>query len=175
MEACEGLSPGPCWRLTTVYMSMSEHGPYQGLVNPQIAMADLTAAMGPGLTVGLLLPPAAPSPRQRGVHTLHPTPCPHPQEGEREFPLWKTGMGLREVRVLGYLLTPKGVCAGWGVAAGVDPAHIHLQAWHSWQLRLSYQLGPDAPKLLGASFGFLKAPSCWSCQGPEVGTLQAKQ
>lgn len=27
MEACEGLNPGRCWRLITVNMSMSEHGP----------------------------------------------------------------------------------------------------------------------------------------------------
>lgn len=93
-------------------MSMSEHGPYQGLANSQIAMARPYCSQWAGSHCG--------SSFHLQKH-LPPTPT-HPQEGEGEFPLWKMGMGLREVRVLGYLLNLKGVCAGWGMGSRYGPS-----------------------------------------------------
>lgn len=61
--------------------------------------------------------------------------------------------------MLGSLLNPEGVYAGWGV----DPAQSHFQAQHSWM--------SEAPRLLGAGPQAGCAPYL-SCQVTEVGTLQ---
>lgn len=78
--------------------------------------------------------------------------------------------------------TPGSESAGSGVCRKGPGQQVWTQpqspsrAPTSGMVWLSYQLGPDAPKLLGASCGFLKGPLCWvcgslSCQVTEVGAL----
>lgn len=90
----------------------------KGLVNPQIAMADLTAAMGLGLTVGPPSTTSSTSPRQRGAHTLHPTPA-----GGGVVSTVENGNGAQGSESTGLFANPKrGVCRmGRGSRCGPSP------------------------------------------------------
>lgn len=99
--------------------SLSECGPHQGPVNPpRSPWQDLMQPQG-RVSLWVLLPPAAPPPDRE-------EPSSPNRKGKGRFHCGKGETELREVRVLGSLLNPKGVCAGWGWGPKPPPSPAQL-------------------------------------------------
>lgn len=106
--------------------------------------------------------PWVPLPSPEPLSRAERSPQPPKERRNSHCGKWQTDR--REVRALGCLLSPGGVCAGQGAAAGVDPAQTRLPGTAGC-------CSPAGPKLLGVVFD----PSCQVTEaGPFVWAMRTE-